>query len=86
MTKASLAAVFGLLLHSSPALAVSEAVKQACQNDYMTFCGQHEVGSQALRSCMRSNKKQLSKHCATTLAKSGEASKADIEDYKRQTR
>lgn len=65
---------------------MSEAVKKACQDDYISFCGQHEVGSDGLRSCMRANKKQLSKHCATTLAKSGEASNADIESYKREMR
>lgn len=85
MVKSAL--VIGLVVFSSSqALAVSEAVKQACRDDYMSLCGQHEVGSQGLRSCMRSNKKQLSKHCATTLAKSGQASKSDIEQYKRETR
>lgn len=79
--------VLGFAVFSTTqALAVSEAVKQACQDDYMALCNQHEVGTQELRSCMRANKKQLSKHCATTLAKSGEASKADIESYKRETR
>ena len=78
---------FGLLAFSfTQAFAVSEAVKSACRDDYMALCSQHEVGSNGLRSCMRSNKKQLSKHCATTLAKSGDASKADIEQYKRETR
>lgn len=77
----------GLLASScAPAFAVSQAVKDACQDDYMALCSQHEVGTEGLRSCMRSNKKQLSKHCATTLAKSGEASKADIESYKRETK
>ena len=75
-----------IVLSSSEAIAVSEAVKSACRDDYMALCSQHEVGSNGLRSCMRSNKKQLSKHCATTLAKSGDASKADIEQYKRETR
>lgn len=36
--------------------AVSEAVKQACRDDYMSLCSQHEIGCQALRSCMRSTK------------------------------
>ena len=85
MIKSALA--LGLLtLSFTQALAVSEAVKQACQDDYMALCNQHEVGSHELRSCMRANKRQLSKQCATTLAKSGEASKADIESYKRETR
>lgn len=81
------AVVLGLsVISSSQALAVSDAVKQACQDDYMSFCSQHEVGSDGLRTCMRANRKQLSKYCATTLAKSGEASKADIEKYKSEMR
>lgn len=86
MFRSALAFGFLVAFSTSPALAVSEAVKKACQDDYMSLCGQHEVGTDALRSCMRANKKQLSKHCATTLAKSGEASKADIESYKREVR
>ena len=85
MIKSTLALAL-FVFSTSQVLAVSEAVKQACQDDYMALCNQHEVGSQELRSCMRANKKQLSKQCATTLAKSGEASKADIESYKRETR
>lgn len=81
------ALAIGLLTFSfDQGFAVSEAVRSACRDDYMALCSQHEVGSQELRSCMRSNKKQLSKTCATTLAKSGEASKSDIESYKRETR
>lgn len=77
----------GVLAFScSQVLAVSDAVRAACQDDYMALCSQHEVGSNELRSCMRANKKQLSKTCATTLAKSGEASKSDIESYKREVR
>lgn len=75
-----------VVLSSSQVFAVSDAVKQACQDDYMSFCSQHEVGSQVLRSCMRANKKQLSKQCATTLARAGEATKSDIEQYKREVR
>ncbi len=75
-----------VVLSCSQALAVSNAVKQACQDDYMTLCSQHEVGTQELKSCMRANKKQLSRQCATSLAKSGEASKKDIDDYKREVR
>lgn len=86
MIKSALALGFSVAISSAPALAVSEAVKQACRDDYMSLCSQHEIGSQALRSCMRSNKKQLSRHCATTLAKSGEASKSDIDSYNREMR
>lgn len=68
------------------AFAVSEPVKQACRDDYFSFCSQHEVGSDALRNCMRASRKQLSKVCVTALAKSGEASKADIAKYNREKR
>lgn len=72
-----------LVITATPAFAVSRAVKQACRDDYFSLCSQYEVGSDGLRACMRSNKKKLSKHCAATLAKSGEATQSDIEDYRR---
>lgn len=75
-----------VVVSATQAAAVSEGVKRACYDDYMAYCPQHEVGSDSLRSCMRGARKQLSKQCTTELARSGEASKADIERYKRDVR
>jgi hypothetical protein len=86
MYKMFVLAITLVCLSASESSAVSEAVKRACRDDYFAFCSAHEVGSEALRSCMRSHRKQLSKRCAVTLAKAGEASKADIERYKREAR
>ena len=61
-------------------------MKSACHDDYLAYCSQHEIGSESLRSCMRAARKRLSKTCVRALAASGEATKADIEQYKREMR
>jgi hypothetical protein len=68
------------------AAAVSKRVKDACRADYRAYCSAHEVGSEALRSCMRSVKHKLSKRCVRVLAEEGEASDADIRSYKSKNR
>lgn len=54
--------------------AVSERVKQACKNDYYQFCPSYQVGSSALRQCMRAQGKNLSLVCRRALASEGEIS------------
>lgn len=86
MMKSITVAATLLWLSASQSFAVSDMVKHACQDDYFAYCSQHEVGSESLRNCMRGARKQLSKVCTAALAKSGEASKADIAKYKGEMR
>jgi hypothetical protein len=71
---------------ATDAMAVSKRVKDACRSDYRAYCSAHEVGSEALRSCMRSVKHKLSKRCRNALVESGEATPADIKSYKEKRR
>ena len=57
---------------ATDALAVSRAVRKACRADYLSFCSQHEVGSSALRGCMKKNRYKLSDGCTNALLESGE--------------
>lgn len=79
------ALVFGALaVSASQAGAVSTAVKFACMSDYFSYCSQHEVGSQALRQCMRSAGPKLSKRCVNALVGAGEVSQAEVDRRKTQ--
>ncbi|SFV28815.1 hypothetical protein [Hyphomicrobium facile] len=69
---------------SGSALAVSQAVKDACSSDYAAYCSQHKVGSEAGRQCMREHRKMLTESCIHALGKSSEVTQADIELYKRE--
>lgn len=71
-------AVGALTVSASSAFAVSSQVRVACRGDYFAFCSQHEVGSQALRQCMRAHAKQLSSGCKSALLSSGEAGKTSV--------
>jgi hypothetical protein len=63
---------------------VSEAVKRACGSDYAAYCGEHKVGTEALRSCMRAHRKMLTDVCIHALGHSDEVTAEDIREYKRQ--
>jgi hypothetical protein len=67
---------------STDALAVSRAVRKACRSDYLSYCAQHEVGSSALRSCMKSNRYKLSDGCTNALLASGEVARERKRDKK----
>lgn len=69
------------LLSAGNAYAVSDAVKEACKGDYHTFCDKMEVGSEELRSCMKTNATKLSKDCLKALVDNKEVTQADIDDY-----
>lgn len=71
------AAISPLVFGSSDAGAVSREVRQACRQDYFDFCNRFEVGSPALRQCMRRNKRRLSDGCVSALVASGEATPAE---------
>ncbi len=73
-----------ICISSTSALAVSEAVKKACDSDYVAYCSQHKIGSTALRACMKSHKHVLLSTCLSAISKSGEASPDEIQQYKRE--
>jgi adenylate kinase len=67
------------VLPFSQAEAVSDRVRRACNQDYMTFCSAHEVGSEGLRQCMRKADKKLSRACVDALVEAGEISAAEVQ-------
>lgn len=82
MTAASLA----VLILASPASAeVNQAVKDACRDDYHTHCDKLAVGSEELRTCMRSVAIKLSQQCLKALVENNEVTKEDIERYYQET-
>ena len=67
---------------STPAFAISDAVKIACRNDYFAYCSEHAVGSPSLRICMRKANSRLSQPCLRELARAKEISRADVKRLK----
>ena len=47
--------------------AVPAKLKRECRSDYKTFCPAYQVGTSQMRSCMRSNGRQLSWGCYQAL-------------------
>lgn len=78
MPKTSILAVATLFFLTSEASAVSQAVKNACANDYMDHCATHRVDTDGLRQCMRKAGAKLSKVCINALVASGEVSKGEV--------
>jgi hypothetical protein len=72
------------LLPAGEAVAITKALKEACRNDYRANCSAFEVGSSELKSCMRAVQHKLSSACAKEIARSGEATKEEIENYKKR--
>ena len=75
------AGLSALVVSSVGAYAVSNRVKEACQDDYLRHCSAYEVGSESLRQCMRKVGKGLSTSCIAALVQEGEITKADIDRY-----
>ena len=83
-------AVFGLLIVSTAAiglgdavaadaaLSYSKAVQQFCRADYKKYCGDYGLETAALRSCMDRNGESLSKACVRALVQDGEVSQAEV--------
>ena len=55
----------------SAANAVPAKLKRECRNDYKSFCPAYKVGTSKMRSCMRSNGRQLSWGCYQALKDAG---------------
>ncbi len=79
------AAALALFAFATPAGAVSQAVKNACANDYFTHCSMHAVGSPGVRKCMRAVGPKLSKPCITALVADGQVNASDRKRYKSAT-
>ena len=76
--KATLAAAGGLvgLLLATQAFAYSEAVINACTDDYLTYCSAYDENSAQGERCMRAVGAKLSQGCVNALVASGEVSKS----------
>ncbi len=59
--------------------AVSEKVRKVCRDDYMAHCSSYEVGSDALKQCMRKAGRKLSRPCVDALVEAGEISRKEVE-------
>jgi hypothetical protein len=67
------------VLPLSQAEAVTDRVRKACNQDYLSFCSAHQVGSEGLRQCMRKADKKLSRACVDALVEAGEISAAEVQ-------
>jgi hypothetical protein len=65
---------------------INQAVEDACQSEYLTYCMGMAIPSQALRACFRTHMMQLGPVCLKALVDNHEATKADIEKYTVATR
>ena len=82
-----LVATLALALLSTHASAViNQAVEDACQSEYLTYCFGMKIPSDPLRVCFRKHMLQLSLGCAKALLDNHEATKADMEKYLAATR
>jgi hypothetical protein len=77
-----LAAILALgLLPAHAAAVINQAVEDACQSEYLTYCFGMKIPSDQLRACFRKHMLQLSLGCAKALLDNHEATKADMERY-----
>ncbi|MBN9289968.1 MAG: hypothetical protein J0H36_02340 [Hyphomicrobium denitrificans] len=68
----AVAAVSAALLLTTPVMAYSAKVRQACAGDYQNYCSKYAPDSSALRRCFESNRKGLTRTCVTALVDAGE--------------
>lgn len=74
----ALAVIGALGLSAGEASAHSQRVQNACRGDYNRFCPGYPVPSSALRQCMRSAGKALSKRCLDALVDEGEVPRSAL--------
>jgi hypothetical protein len=77
--KIALAAAGGLVvlaLHATQAFAYSEAVINACTDDYVAHCSAYDENSAQGERCMRAVAGKLSQGCVNALVASGDAPKS----------
>ena len=82
MKKVAILAAGTLALSAGSALAVSQAVRQACSSDYAAYCSQYKVGTAKLKSCMKEHSHMLKDECIKALGHSDEVTAQDIRDFK----
>jgi hypothetical protein len=73
----------GLVLLAAPAFAYSDAVINACTDDYLAHCSAYDENSAQGERCMRAVGGKLSQSCVNALVASGEVSKGEV---KRRTK
>lgn len=66
------AAALAVAGFATAASAYSDKVQRECQDDYLSFCSEHPVGSTAMRRCMEANGKHLARRCVNALVDAGE--------------
>jgi hypothetical protein len=76
VTLAAAGSLVGLVLLATQAFAYSEAVINACTDDYMTHCSAYDENSAQGERCMRAAGGKLSQGCVNALVASGEVSKS----------
>lgn len=69
---AAAAAACAAFFLTTPAMAYSAKVRNACAGDYQNFCAQYAPNSTELRRCFESNRKGLTRTCVTALVDAGE--------------
>jgi hypothetical protein len=84
MPRLAILAAILLVFSAGESLAVSKAVKEGCSGDYASYCSQYKVGTEALKTCMRSHRHTLSDGCVKALGHSSEVTADDIRTYKRE--
>ena len=78
-TLAAAGGLVGLALLATQAFAYSDAVTNACTDDYMTYCSAYDENSAQGQRCMRAVGAKLSQGCINALVASGEVSKTAVE-------
>ncbi len=76
VTLAAAGGLVGLVLLATQAFAYSDAVINACTDDYMAHCSAYDENSTQGERCMRAVGGKLSPGCVNALVASGEASKS----------
>ena len=80
MRRLAIALAIGLVPAQASAV-INQAVEDACQAEYLTYCFGMKIPSEPLRVCFRSNMYKLSLRCAKALLDNGEATQADMKKY-----
>ena len=76
----AIALIVGLVPVQASAV-INQAVEDACQSEYLTYCFGMKIPSEPLRACFRANMYKLSLGCAKALLDNGEATQADMKRY-----
>lgn len=67
LLRAFIAMAFMIVCITQAAEAVPRKLKRECRSDYKLLCPLYKIGTSKMRSCMRSNGRQLSWGCYQAL-------------------